>query len=57
MLKVSFVVHDPHQTGAIRPPPCIEVRNARPGLTTAAAVTQTFNGWIRPAACASIGVR
>jgi hypothetical protein len=31
--------------------------NARPGLTTAVAVTQTFNGWIRPAACASIGVR
>jgi hypothetical protein len=31
--------------------------NAHPGLTTVAAVTQTFDGWIRPAACASIGVR
>src|SRR5215468_8849568 len=29
--------------------------NAHPGLTTAAAVTQTFNGWIRPAACAPSG--
>jgi hypothetical protein len=56
MLKVSFVVYDPHQTGSIRPPPlhCSGV-DARPGLTTASAVTQTLNGWIRPAACASIG--
>jgi len=57
MLKVSFVVLpasdrvDPAASSAFKSV------NAHPGLTTAAAVTQTFNGWIRPAACASIGVR
>ena len=35
----------------------IGVIATRPGLTTASAVTQILNGWIRPAACAPIGVR
>lgn len=48
---------DPHQTGDPAASSALKSVNAHPGLTTAAAVTQTFNGWIRPAACAPIGVR